>query len=43
VAYESKGMKREAIEQYQIYLKSAPPGKPRDMASKVLNELLSPP
>jgi tetratricopeptide (TPR) repeat protein len=42
VAYEGKGLKREAIEQYQIYLKSAPAGKARDMASKALNELVSP-
>jgi len=41
-AYEGKGLKREAIEQYQIYLKSAPAGKARDMASKAFNDLLSP-
>jgi len=40
-AYEGRGLKREAIEQYQIYLRSEPAGKARDVASKALNELLS--
>ncbi len=43
VAYEGKGLKTEAIEQYEIYLKTAPPGKPRDRASEALHRLQASP
>ncbi|HVP57895.1 MAG TPA: DUF2723 domain-containing protein [bacterium] len=41
VAYEAKGMKPEAAEQYRIYLKTAPPGQARNRALEALNRLTS--
>jgi tetratricopeptide (TPR) repeat protein len=39
VAYEARGMKPEAIEQYRAYLDSAPPGPSRDRAEEALRRL----
>ena len=41
VAYEAKGMLTDAIEQYKIYLRSAPPGQMKDRAARALEELQS--
>jgi Tfp pilus assembly protein PilF len=32
---------RDAVEQYRIYLKSAPPGQARDRAREALKDILS--
>ena len=39
LAYEGKGLTRDAIAQYEIYLKTAPPGKPRERAAEALESL----
>lgn len=41
VAYASKGLEADAIEQYRIFLESAPAGQMRDRAAEELEELLS--
>jgi tetratricopeptide (TPR) repeat protein len=39
VALERKGLRDRAIEQYRIYLESAPPGRSRDVALRALERL----
>jgi tetratricopeptide (TPR) repeat protein len=39
VALERNGLNTRAIEQYRIYLETAPPGRPRDLASRALERL----
>ena len=41
VAYEARGLGREAAEQYRIYLETAPPGQARDRAAEALARLAS--
>ena len=38
----SMSVVRDAVEQYRIYLKSAPPGQARDRASEALKDILTP-
>lgn len=39
VALERSGLKARAIEQYRIYLETAPPGRSRDIATRALQRL----
>jgi tetratricopeptide (TPR) repeat protein len=39
VALERKGLEQQAIDQYRIYLETAPPGRARDIATRALERL----